>query len=88
MNGYLVVVRMNLDDLPIRLFSSEEEANDFIDENIVDGEPTDDFQRRIETATEAIDFDTSDLVRCDVLLFVDGHPAGVVRTAMFNFVEE
>jgi hypothetical protein len=85
MDGYLLMVRMNLDDVPVRFFSNLAEAKEFVDANIIDGEPTIEFQDRIKSMAAAIDFDTSDLVRCDVLRIIDGLPTEVAYSEAFTF---
>jgi hypothetical protein len=72
MNGFLVVIRMTLDDIPWRFFSDLDEAMGFIDEITVDGELTVTSHLKLKALATSIDFNTSALVRCDVLKVVDG----------------
>lgn len=85
MNGYLLMARMILDDVPVRFFSDLAEAKEFLKVNIIDGEPTTEFQDRIKSMAAAIDFDTSDLVGCDVLRVTEGWPTEVARSEVFTF---
>jgi hypothetical protein len=85
MNGYLLMVRMNLDDVPVRFFSNLAEAKEFVEANMIDGGPTADFEAMVKSMAAAIDFDVSDMVRCDVLRIVDGWPTEVAHSEAFTF---
>ena len=85
MNGYLVMVRMNLDDVPVRFFTELSEAKEFVEASVIDGGPTADFEARVNSMAAAIDFDVSDMVRCDVLRVIDGWPTGVAHSEAFTF---
>lgn len=83
MNGYLLMVRMNMDDLPLRWFNNLAEAKEFVSERIEDGNPTKVFEELLESVAVAIDFQLSDLVSCKVLRVINGWPTEVVHSEVF-----
>ena len=68
MNAFLLVTRMNMDELPLRLFATEEEFDDFM----LRSKGT--LEDLIEQTGEALKWPASDLVCLDLVEFKDGVP--------------
>jgi len=79
MNGYLVLIRANMDDLPAGLFETEAEAHKFCDELDV---------RDIERTKEVMGVDTSQFVAVDVVRFVNGRPVDLVWNRKLDDLDE
>jgi hypothetical protein len=69
MNGFLLVARRNMDELPLRLFAEKVSAEHFLeyaeDEQLLN---------LIHTTAERLDWPTTDLVAIELMEFVDGVP--------------
>ena len=63
MNGYLVVVRCGMDDLPCRLFADKGKAEAFAKEPI---------EAEVDRVAKLLNLDVTDLCNVSVATFADG----------------
>lgn len=70
MNGYLLVIKMTFDDLPLRLFATLDELRDWWAEN----ETT--IATTIAKCADRIEWGCSDLVIAEAVQFRNGCPVG------------
>jgi hypothetical protein len=75
MNGYLVMLCHNLDDLPVKFCATRQEATDY--GNSLDEMPTEEMRLIFNT-----DCSTPNCVK--VVHFVDGNPVGVTMVKSLN----
>jgi hypothetical protein len=84
MNGWLIVLRMAHDDLPLRLFGELEQAKTFIANSVTaDGYPTDELIELVRDTVEEISFSQSEMVRLDAIYIVNGYMAALAHTVVF-----
>lgn len=68
MNGFLLVARMSMEDVPLRLFASESDLREWLRV----GEGT--FEKVIDDVAKALDWYITDLLSIAAVEFRDGVP--------------
>lgn len=81
MNGWLLVARMKLDDLPIQLFGNKKEMSEWLRV----GELS--FEDSIDKVAKVLNLPTSELLRIEAIKFRNGRPVELVHVMGFEHVE-
>lgn len=81
MNGWLLVARMKMDDLPIGLFANKKEMGEWLragDEAV---------EEVVDKVAKVLDMPTSELLRIEAIQFRNGRPVQLVHVMGFEHVE-
>ena len=83
MNGFLVIARMTMDDVPLRFFDTAKQASEFIDRQMVGNAASPECHNLVEEMAEAARFPTTGLVGLSVVEIIGGCPVSQSRHVEF-----
>lgn len=82
MNGYLLITRMEMDDLPLRFFGTKKEMGEWLR---TDSDGT--FEDEIKRIVRLNGWSSSELLRVEAMRFVNGIPVSVEHVMGFEHVK-
>ncbi len=81
MNGYLLIARMEMDDLPLRFFATKKEMGEWL--RVGDGT----FEEEINRIVRLHGWSSSELLRIEAMRLRNGVPVAVEHVMGFEHVE-
>ena len=84
MNGFLVIARMTMDDVPLRFFEDQKIAEEFVDRQVAGKEAKPELHQLVDDMAAKSEFPTTGLIGLSIVAIVGGCP--VSRTRHVEFV--